>query len=125
VESVIAQVLNRFGRMDAVHNNVWVAHLSLPLHETSEAEWDHLLRLQPARRQAHMREVRRHGRGSDCATSITCSVCAWILLPVSRDFRGESEPARVHYEALTAEETDQGEPQFAGKFYGQAAGRGD
>src|ERR1700757_19354 len=31
VESAIAQVLNRFGRIDAVHNNVGVAHPSLPL----------------------------------------------------------------------------------------------
>jgi len=45
VESVIAQVLDRFGRIDAVHNNAGVAHPSLPLHETSEAEWDHLFRV--------------------------------------------------------------------------------
>jgi len=42
VESAIALVLSRFGRIDAVHNNAGVAHPSLPLHETSEAEWDHL-----------------------------------------------------------------------------------
>jgi len=42
VESAIAAVLNRFGRIDAVHNNAGIAHPSLPLHETSEADWDHL-----------------------------------------------------------------------------------
>lgn len=42
VESAIAQVLDRFGRIDAVHNNAGVAHPSAPLHETSEVEWDHL-----------------------------------------------------------------------------------
>jgi len=45
VESVIAQVLKRFGRIDAVHNNAGIATPSLPLHETSEAEWDHLFRV--------------------------------------------------------------------------------
>ena len=45
VGSAIAQVLERFGRIDAVHNNAGVAHPSLPLHETSEAEWDHLFRV--------------------------------------------------------------------------------
>jgi len=45
VESAIAQVLKRFGRIDAVHNNAGIAHPSLPLHETSEAEWDHLFRV--------------------------------------------------------------------------------
>lgn len=43
VELAIAEVLDRFGRIDAVHNNAGVAHPSMPLHETSEAEWDHLL----------------------------------------------------------------------------------
>jgi meso-butanediol dehydrogenase / (S,S)-butanediol dehydrogenase / diacetyl reductase len=45
VESAITQVLKRFGRIDAIHNNAGIAHPSLPLHETSEAEWDHLLRV--------------------------------------------------------------------------------
>src|SRR5579863_4768157 len=42
VEHAITHVLNHFGRIDAVHNNAGVAHPSLPLHETSETEWDHL-----------------------------------------------------------------------------------
>lgn len=45
VESAIAQALNHFGRIDAVHNNAGIAHPSLPLHETSEDEWDHLFRI--------------------------------------------------------------------------------
>lgn len=45
VEAAITQVLNRFGRIDAVHNNAGVANPSLPLHETSEADWDYLFRV--------------------------------------------------------------------------------
>jgi NAD(P)-dependent dehydrogenase (short-subunit alcohol dehydrogenase family) len=45
VEPAIARVLKHFGRIDALHNNAGVAHPSLPLHETSEAEWDHLFRV--------------------------------------------------------------------------------
>ena len=45
VESAVSQVLKHFGRIDAVHNNAGVAAPSLPLHETSEAEWDHLLQV--------------------------------------------------------------------------------
>lgn len=45
VEAAIAEVLKRFGRIDAVHNNAGVASPSLPLHETSEADWDLLQRV--------------------------------------------------------------------------------
>lgn len=45
VESAISQVFKHFGRIDAVHNNAGIAAPSLPLHETSEAEWDHLLQV--------------------------------------------------------------------------------
>lgn len=45
VEAAVMQVLNRFGRIDAVHNNAGVANPSLPLHETSEADWDDLFRV--------------------------------------------------------------------------------
>jgi meso-butanediol dehydrogenase / (S,S)-butanediol dehydrogenase / diacetyl reductase len=45
VQSAVAQVLNRFGRIDAVHNNAGIAHPSLPLHETNEADWDRLFRV--------------------------------------------------------------------------------
>jgi NAD(P)-dependent dehydrogenase (short-subunit alcohol dehydrogenase family) len=45
VEAAIIQVLGRFGRIDAVHNNAGIASPSLPLHETSEADWDLLQRI--------------------------------------------------------------------------------
>ena len=45
VEAAITQVLDRFGRIDAVHNNAGIASPSLPLHETSEADWDLLQRV--------------------------------------------------------------------------------
>jgi len=38
-------VLERFGRIDAVHNNAGIANPSKPLHETGEAEWDDLMRI--------------------------------------------------------------------------------
>jgi NAD(P)-dependent dehydrogenase (short-subunit alcohol dehydrogenase family) len=45
VEAAISQVLDRFGRIDAVHNNAGIASPSLPLHETSEGDWDLLQRV--------------------------------------------------------------------------------
>lgn len=45
VEAAIAEVLRRFGRIDALHNNAGVASPSLPLHETTEEEWDYLHRV--------------------------------------------------------------------------------
>ena len=45
VESAISRVLDRFQRIDAIHNNAGVASPSLPLHATSEAEWDLLFRV--------------------------------------------------------------------------------
>ncbi|HLY43174.1 MAG TPA: SDR family oxidoreductase [Terracidiphilus sp.] len=39
----VRTVLERFGRIDAVHNNAGIASPSKPLHETTEAEWDELL----------------------------------------------------------------------------------
>jgi meso-butanediol dehydrogenase/(S,S)-butanediol dehydrogenase/diacetyl reductase len=41
----IDSVLERFGHIDAVHNNAGIASPSKPLHETSETEWDDLMRI--------------------------------------------------------------------------------
>jgi meso-butanediol dehydrogenase/(S,S)-butanediol dehydrogenase/diacetyl reductase len=43
VELAVAAALDRFGRIDAVHNNAGISAPSTPLDETSEAEWDRLL----------------------------------------------------------------------------------
>ncbi len=45
LEVAIRAVLERFGRIDALHNNAGIANPSRPLHETSEAEWDDLMRI--------------------------------------------------------------------------------
>lgn len=45
VESAIEQTIQRFRRIDAVHNNAGVASPSVPLHQTSEAEWDRLFQV--------------------------------------------------------------------------------
>jgi meso-butanediol dehydrogenase / (S,S)-butanediol dehydrogenase / diacetyl reductase len=40
VQSSVALALDRFGRIDAVHNNAGIATPSKTLHETSDAEWE-------------------------------------------------------------------------------------
>lgn len=45
VDAAIQSVLKRFGRLDAVHNNAGIASPSKPLHQTSEHEWDDLMRI--------------------------------------------------------------------------------
>lgn len=42
VEAAIDRTLERYGRIDAIHNNAGIAHPTQPLHETTEAEWDTL-----------------------------------------------------------------------------------
>jgi NAD(P)-dependent dehydrogenase (short-subunit alcohol dehydrogenase family) len=42
VRSAIGEVLTRFRRIDAVHNNAGVSSPSKPLHQTTEDEWDKL-----------------------------------------------------------------------------------
>lgn len=44
VSSAMAAVMNRYGRIDAVHNNAGISSPAKPLHETSEEEWDRLQR---------------------------------------------------------------------------------
>jgi meso-butanediol dehydrogenase / (S,S)-butanediol dehydrogenase / diacetyl reductase len=45
VHAAIRTVLDRCGRIDAVHNNAGISSPSKPLHETSETEWDDLMRI--------------------------------------------------------------------------------
>jgi len=45
LKNAIATVLKKFSRIDAIHNNAGIASPSKPLHETSEAEWDDLQRI--------------------------------------------------------------------------------
>lgn len=43
VEKAIAFALNKYGRIDVIHNNAGIAHPSKPLHETEDWEWDLLM----------------------------------------------------------------------------------
>lgn len=45
VEAAIHAVLERYGRLDAVHNNAGIASPSKPLDQTTEHEWDELMRV--------------------------------------------------------------------------------
>lgn len=45
VRGAIRTVLDKCGRIDAVHNNAGISSPSKPLHETSETEWDDLMRI--------------------------------------------------------------------------------
>ncbi len=45
IKNAIATVLKKFSRINAIHNNAGIASPSKPLHETSEAEWDDLQRI--------------------------------------------------------------------------------
>ncbi|TDW96882.1 SDR family NAD(P)-dependent oxidoreductase [Dinghuibacter silviterrae] len=40
VSGAIQRTLDRYGRIDAIHNNAGVAQPAKPLHETSSPEWD-------------------------------------------------------------------------------------
>ncbi len=45
VESAFRSVLARYGKLDAVHNNAGIASPSKPLDQTTEHEWDELMRV--------------------------------------------------------------------------------
>ena len=45
VRDAIARVLERFGRLDAIHNNAGIAVPSKPLHETEDDEWEQVFRI--------------------------------------------------------------------------------
>ena len=42
VENAIAFTLEKYGRIDVVHNNAGIANPAKPIHETSEEEWNQL-----------------------------------------------------------------------------------
>lgn len=43
VSAAIGFAMEKFGRLDAMHNNAGVASPAKPLHETTEDEWDNLM----------------------------------------------------------------------------------
>lgn len=45
VKQAITRLLERYGRLDVIHNNAGIATPSKPLHETSEVEWDALFNI--------------------------------------------------------------------------------
>ena len=44
IEATVSEILKKFGRLDAVHNNAGIVSPSCPLHETTEGQWDDLHR---------------------------------------------------------------------------------
>jgi NAD(P)-dependent dehydrogenase (short-subunit alcohol dehydrogenase family) len=45
VNKAICQTLDRYNRIDAIHNNAGIAHPSKALHDTDEMEWDTLINI--------------------------------------------------------------------------------
>ncbi|MFV1994093.1 MAG: SDR family NAD(P)-dependent oxidoreductase [Verrucomicrobiales bacterium] len=45
VAEAISRTLERYGRLDAIHNNAGIASPSKPLHETSPEEWEDLVNI--------------------------------------------------------------------------------
>lgn len=45
IEAALHSVLVRYGKLDAVHNNAGIASPSKPLDQTTEHEWDELMRV--------------------------------------------------------------------------------
>ncbi|CAL1517207.1 SDR family oxidoreductase [Chitinophaga sp. MM2321] len=45
VERAITTVLQQYGKLDAIHNNAGIAQPSKPLHETTEAAWNEVMRV--------------------------------------------------------------------------------
>lgn len=45
VKSAIDRVIDRYGKIDAIHNNAGIATPSKPLHETTDEEWDALFNI--------------------------------------------------------------------------------
>lgn len=45
VKNAVAETLNKFHHIDAIHNNAGIAEPSKSLHETSDEEWDRLMNI--------------------------------------------------------------------------------
>jgi NAD(P)-dependent dehydrogenase (short-subunit alcohol dehydrogenase family) len=45
VQAAIQETLERFDRLDAIHNNAGLSSPSKPLHETSEEQWDRVINI--------------------------------------------------------------------------------
>lgn len=45
VNAAIKETLKKYGRIDAIHNNAGIASPSKPLHETTDEEWDQLMKV--------------------------------------------------------------------------------
>jgi meso-butanediol dehydrogenase/(S,S)-butanediol dehydrogenase/diacetyl reductase len=45
VESAITETVRRLGRIDAIHNNAGIVGPARPLHESTEADWDEVQRV--------------------------------------------------------------------------------
>ncbi len=45
VRIAIKRVLDRYGKLDVIHNNAGISSPSKPLHETSDQEWDALMNI--------------------------------------------------------------------------------
>jgi meso-butanediol dehydrogenase/(S,S)-butanediol dehydrogenase/diacetyl reductase len=42
IKAAIGQTLDKYGRIDVIHNNAGIAHPARPLHQTEEQEWETL-----------------------------------------------------------------------------------
>ena len=45
VKAAIGETLDKYGRIDVIHNNAGIAHPAKPLHLTEEEEWDALFNI--------------------------------------------------------------------------------
>lgn len=45
ISDAISKVIERYGRINAIHNNAGIASPSRPLHETSEDEWEEIMQV--------------------------------------------------------------------------------
>jgi len=45
VKAAIEKTIEKYGKIDAIHNNAGIATPSKPLHETTDQEWDNLLNI--------------------------------------------------------------------------------